>query len=694
MPRQAAYSAPALASAFDETQIEVDASVPNVSTSISPAAPIKPRLALPACLFLAWLSVACGVGIWVTRRLRGIAGMIRQSVEAPEEARALLESARRQLGIKAAVPLRCADIGSPAICGVFRPVILIPRRLVDNLGVSELRSVLLHELAHYKRGDLWVSHAQILLQIFYWHNPLLWLANARIRRAREQAVDEMVLVEMGLEAPDYPMTLVRVAKLGLARPRAAIGLMGILEPGRGLTQRIFHIMNRPFPRSARIGAPGLAAVLLLALVALPMACRSIKTEAAISSATGTAASSNMTVRISKDGAITLQNQPVTPDQLRTNLAEAVRANPDASLTIQADQKASWDSVNKVIEAANVAHINKTNTTARSPSRVDWSANRLRSPGFMLQIGTLSAEELKALEARWADDPDDFSAWRDLLFHYNHSDRAAKATHLLWTIEHHPEFWDQGPEMMLDPITGASAYQKGKTLWLKQVEDHPTDARILGNAATFFTLHDHATAERLLTKAQLLEPKNSVWPERLGHLYELELAGRSDTNLAAKALAQFEKAQALTSPAVPGSPVLADLAKMALVAGDLGKARDYANELLGPGMQWSNGGNAGSALYQGHTVLGRVALREEKLDEAKQHLLESAKTKGSPTLNSFGPNMALAKELLEKGQTNAVLEFFQACENFWPKYGGEDKLAKWSDEVKAGKTPDFGANLAY
>ena len=137
--------------------------------------------------------------------------------------------------------------------------------------------MLLHELAHYKRGDPWISHAQILLQIAYWYNPLLWLANARTRRAREQAVDEMVLVEMGVEAEAYPTTLLRVAKLGLGRTVAAAGLMGILQPGRGLTQRILHIMSQPVPRTARIGARGLAAVLLLALVTLPMACRR-KTE--------------------------------------------------------------------------------------------------------------------------------------------------------------------------------------------------------------------------------------------------------------------------------------------------------------------------------------------------------------------------------------------------------------------------------
>jgi hypothetical protein len=94
------------------------------------------------------------------------------------------------------------------------------------------------------------------------------------------------------------------------------------------------------------------------------------------------------------------------------------------------------------------------------------------------------------------------------------------------------------------------------------------------------------------------------------------------------------------------------------------------------------------------VLGRIALHEGKLSEAKKYLLESGKTTGGPVLNTFGPNMSLAKELLEKGETNAVLEFFQECEKFWPQYGGVNKCAKWTAEVKGGKTPDFGANLSF
>jgi beta-lactamase regulating signal transducer with metallopeptidase domain/tetratricopeptide (TPR) repeat protein len=663
-----------------------------------------PVLTRPAVFFVCWLVVAAGMAIWMVCRLRIVIGVVRQSIEAPEKVRALLESCRRQLGIKRVIPVRCAAIGSPAISGIFRPVILIPPGLAEDLGGSEMRSVLLHELAHYKRDDLWVNHAQILLQILYWYNPLVWLANASIRRAREQAVDEMVLVKMGKGAPAYPATLLHVAKLGLGRPRAAIGFVGILEPGRGLTQRILHIINRPLPSTERIGARGLASVLLLALIALPMACRP-KAEiphAVLSKQAQPIVSIKdaLNIRISKDGTMTLQNEPVRLDDLQKKIEEAVHENPQEGMAIWIEDGKSVDLGNKVNQIASAAGVawtvmpmtpKRAGMTAEPPS--DWSGKQLRGPGYMPSPRMLTPADADALEAKLLDDPEDFSARRDLLVYYGFRDRGAKEKHVLWIIEHHPEFSASGPEMRLDPVMEGSAYERGKTLWLKNAQENPTNALILRNAAAYFMIYDHATAEDLLKKAQALEPQNPAASAQLGQLYKLEAMGQPG-ELAAKALAEFEKAQAQSSPAVPGSPGLSDLAKMALDAGDLEKARKYANELLGPGMEWAGGGNAGDAFFQGNIVLGRIALRESKMDEAKKYLLEAGKTKGSPVLGSFGPNMMLAKELLEKGETNVVLEFFQECEKFWPQYGGQNKMAKWTAEVKEGKKPDFGANLLY
>jgi beta-lactamase regulating signal transducer with metallopeptidase domain len=661
---------------------------------------VPPTLTRRAILFLSWLTIALGLGIWVAWRLRRVVNVIRQSSSAPETARVLSESCRRQLGIKREIPVRCAAIGSPAICGVIRPIILIPPGLVENLSGSEMRSVLMHELAHYQRGDLWVSQAQILLQIVYWYNPLVWLANGIIRHVREQAVDERVLVEMGSEAPEYPATLLRVAKLGLRRPLASLGLMGILEPGHGLKQRILHIMSRPVPRTARIGVRGLAALLLLALVALPMACRH-KTDsppqktASESAHPNTGVKDEMIVTISKEGALTFQNGIVSLDDLQKKMAEAVRRNPQATLAIQADSAATWAKVSKVLNAARAAHMNVVSAISKAAPPSDWSDKRFMGRWRLaVSPGMLTAEEAVALEAKLAEDPEDFDARRDLMAHYRFRDRSARAKHVLWIIEHHPEFSDNSSDLWLDVHTEESAYGQGKILWLRNVQEHPTNAKILGNAVAYFSLSDHATAEDLLTKAQALEPQNPVWSERLGQQYKLHAMVRPGTDLAAKALAQFERAQTQTTPAIPGSPRLVDLAKMAFDAGDMEKARTYANELLGPGLNWSGGGNAGDAFFHGNIVLGRIALREGKMDEAKKRLLEAGKTKGSPVLGSFGPNMTLAKELLEKGETNTVLEYFKECEVFWKMSPGEGKLGAWTEAVKNGKTPDFGSNLVY
>lgn len=132
-----------------------------------------------------------------------------------------------------------------------------------------------------------------------------------------------------------------------------------------------------------------------------------------------------------------------------------------------------------------------------------------------------------------------------------------------------------------------------------------------------------------------------------------------------------------------------LAVAALNAGALDKAVAYAKEAIGTG---GGGGNYGEAVFYGNMVLGRVALRNGDVAEAKHYLIASGKTPGGPSLNSFGPNMSLAKELVERGERDAVLEFLSLCGTFWKT--GNGKLEAWSAAVRSGGIPDFGANLNY
>lgn len=55
-------------------------------------------------------------------------------------------------------------------------------------------------------------------------------------------------------------------------------------------------------------------------------------------------------------------------------------------------------------------------------------------------------------------------------------------------------------------------------------------------------------------------------------------------------------------------------------------------------------------------------------------------------------MSLAKDLLEKGEKQTVLEYFKKCAKFWKMDHG--KLDSWAKQVESGETPDFGANLLY
>ena len=134
------------------------------------------------------------------------------------------------------------------------------------------------------------------------------------------------------------------------------------------------------------------------------------------------------------------------------------------------------------------------------------------------------------------------------------------------------------------------------------------------------------------------------------------------------------------------------AKNAWRKGDIEKARALATEMEGLLPTYMNDWNYGNAVQDANQVLGLIALGAGDVPEAKKRLLASADSKGSPQMNSFGPNMQLAKALLEEGERDVVLEYFKRCATFWKM--GEARLAGWSATVKKGEIPEFGANLNY
>jgi len=252
---------------------------PAVSETVSSGAVSATTVTWQGVVFLVWLAVVVVMALLLLQRAIFVSGLVAQAGDADSSMNDAFEYCCGRIGIRGKVGLKVsANATSPAVCGLFRPVVLVPQNLGPRLEAGGLRAVLLHELAHIKRGDLWVNLAQTLLQIVYFYNPLLWLANAVIRRVREQAVDEMVQVAMGEKAQQYPQTLVNVAKLAFKRPALSLRLIGVVESKSALKGRIKRMLNRPIPKSAKLGVAGLLAVVIAGAVLLPMAKAEKRTD--------------------------------------------------------------------------------------------------------------------------------------------------------------------------------------------------------------------------------------------------------------------------------------------------------------------------------------------------------------------------------------------------------------------------------
>ncbi|WP_139225130.1 hypothetical protein [Dokdonella immobilis] len=126
------------------------------------------------------------------------------------------------------------------------------------------------------------------------------------------------------------------------------------------------------------------------------------------------------------------------------------------------------------------------------------------------------------------------------------------------------------------------------------------------------------------------------------------------------------------------------------ANDFKKMQALAKEYLVAAEGYHCNWNYGNAVHDANSALGLSSLAKGDRAGAIMHLLEAAKSPGSPQLDSFGPNMLLANELVAAGERDAVIAYLRGVQLFWKMDDGE--IEKWIEELKAGKTPDFSMQL--
>lgn len=176
----------------------------------------------------------------------------------------------RSLGMEQAVAVvESFEVAVPMVVGILRPVILLPSSTLAGLRPDELEAVLLHELAHIRRRDLWVGFVQGLVEVVLFFHPAVWWISGRLRAERELCCDDAVLAG-GMSARLYAGALLRLSEQRLFGAHSAAATDGSLR------FRIERLVGAPRPPQR--GVRGLAAALLFCGLGLASIQSSLATD--------------------------------------------------------------------------------------------------------------------------------------------------------------------------------------------------------------------------------------------------------------------------------------------------------------------------------------------------------------------------------------------------------------------------------
>ena len=240
--------------------------------TITPSISIKDLLSIPFILFTTWIVGVVIFLFMIGYRYSRLLSHLR-GAEILDEGPCVIELHRlaEKLNLKRIPEILVSDqVNSPFLIGPFRPRIILPMHLNDNLNDDVVHHILLHELSHIRRRDLPVVWLQTFGLALMWFHPLVWWALGRLRHERECATDETALATLDLQPADYGDSILKVIIAARANAMPALGLAGIYERQTRLQERLETIMRHE-KISARPYRSAWVLVVLFALVTLPMA---------------------------------------------------------------------------------------------------------------------------------------------------------------------------------------------------------------------------------------------------------------------------------------------------------------------------------------------------------------------------------------------------------------------------------------
>ena len=194
-------------------------------------------------IWLIWLMVALGMLIRKVTIYQGFIRYINAGLSPVSDMGILdrLSVVAERVGIKKPIEL-CVNplISSPLLIGFFHPCIVLPS--VD-ISEKDFQYIVLHELTHYKRRDMFYKWLVQVTVCLHWFNPFVHLMSREITKACEFSCDEAVLTKMGYgNAQEYGNTLLD-AMAAVGRYKENLGAVTLSENKQLLKERLGAIMK-------------------------------------------------------------------------------------------------------------------------------------------------------------------------------------------------------------------------------------------------------------------------------------------------------------------------------------------------------------------------------------------------------------------------------------------------------------------
>lgn len=330
---------------------------------------------------------------------------------------------------------------------------------------------------------------------------------------------------------------------------------------------------------------------------------------------------------------------------------------------------------------------------------------------------LTAGEVKNTEALLVREPGNIEARQSLLAYYSHYEtkktllnEKARIKHRVWFIQNHPEMIERKAIGFFDmsKFSKDPEYDLLKAEWLKQVALHPRNSQVRLNAASFIRYVEPSAAISLLSEGEKIDPEEYEFPLKLADIYEsrstspkVEAARqRSYLTLALEkgeqALSQIKKERSRERDR-DRKELLKTLSKVGLELKQYDRTRAFATELILDFGDDPYEFGYEEAVHKGNIVLGRIALAENDIAKAKEHLLIAIKaTLRSEFVWLSEIDLDLARELLAKGEKDAVVEYLRLClslrerdKEAEERYKSEiSALKSWQEQIKTGKVPSL------